>query len=201
MSRFNAMACNLFQGQLNDLMDASEEWMRREIEKMPDGEYYGESVTEFNGEHTARLTIRVKGSEIEFDFSGTDEQVEGYINGIYATTHAAVLAIAFMLVDPLMPHNSGSTRPIRIQVPTGTFLNANYPAATVRGNITCNDVVPDCIIRALEQAVPERMFGAWRRVLQPSYGRDRSEDPASLPERELPELRRRRWSGGSRRVE
>lgn len=159
-----------FQGQLNDLMDASEEWMRREIEKMPDGEYYGESVTEFNGEHTARLTIRVKGSEIEFDFSGTDEQVEGYINGIYATTHAAVLAIAFMLVDPLMPHNSGSTRPIRIQVPTGTFLNANYPAATVRGNITCNDVVPDCIIRALEQAVPERMFGAWRRSFSPLMG-------------------------------
>lgn len=154
------------------LLDATERWMRQEISAIPDGNYHAESTVYHNGldpkaEHTARLNLEVAGEEMKFDFSESDPQSPGFINGVYATTYAALAAVLFMCVDSTMPHNDGAMRPIIVVLPPGSFLNASYPAATVRGNLTCNDVISECIIECLADVIPQRMFAAWHRPLIP----------------------------------
>ena len=167
-----------FQNDVHALLNMTERWMRAEISAIPDGTYTGEARVYHDGlnpraELLAQLAVTVAGDRIHFDFTGTDSQGKGWINGVYSTTYAALIGVLFMCVDPLMPHNAGATRPIQVTLPAGTFLNANYPAATVRGNLTCNDVVSECMIQCFTQAVPDRMFAAWHRpLIAGMFGRD-----------------------------
>ncbi|MBI3090646.1 MAG: hydantoinase B/oxoprolinase family protein [Candidatus Tectomicrobia bacterium] len=155
---------------IDALLDSSEAMMRLEIERLPDGAYQAEASTQDDGQdkeavYTARLAVTIAGSSITFDFSGSDPQAPGWINGVYATAFSAAVCSLFMCVDPLIPRNDGAMRPIRVLLPEGSFLNARYPAASVRGNFTCNDVIGDSIMKALAQVMPERVTAGWARSL------------------------------------
>ncbi|MBI3089205.1 MAG: hydantoinase B/oxoprolinase family protein [Candidatus Tectomicrobia bacterium] len=157
------------------LLDSSETMTRAAIERLADGVYRADASTQDDGQdkeavYTARLAAMVDGSSITFDFSGSDPQAPGWINGVYATSLSATVSTFFMCVDPLIPRNEGSLRPVRVRVPEGSFLNARYPAATVRGNFTCNDVIGDCVMKALAQMMPERVTACWARSLTCSIG-------------------------------
>lgn len=152
------------------LLDSTEMRMREEIGSIPQGVYQATATTQHDGlradaVYTARMKVIVDDAGISFDFTGTDAQSPGWINGVYATTFSAAVCTFFMCVDPDIPHNGGALRPIKVVVPEGTFLNARYPAATVRGNFTCNDVVSECIMKALGRAIPKRVTAGWARSL------------------------------------
>lgn len=153
---------------LEFLLDATEQRMRAELARIPEGSYYGESVYEHEegGEierHTARLSVTVRDSRVTLDFAGTDAQCRKYYNGVFGTTFSAAIAVFLMLVDPDLPHNDGVLRCIDVTVPLGSFLNAAFPAPCVQGNFTCQDVACEAIFRAMAEPMPDAVTAGWNR--------------------------------------
>ena len=94
---------------------------RREIEAIPDGEYRFEDSLDDDGVDLGRrvkiaVTVRVRGSAMTFDFTGTDPQVKGPINAPLSVTASGIFCGLKMAVDSrsLIPPNSGCWRPIEI---------------------------------------------------------------------------------------
>ncbi len=157
------------QAHLQALYDATEQQMRQEIARIPEGIYRGESYAFDDAEDPeARMKIAVKvtrrGDGIEFDYSGTSPQTPRFVNAPLSTTISGVLLTFLMLVDPDIPHNAGLLRPIRIEVPEGCFLNPRFPAATTFGN-SLTGPHSDALLRALAQALPDRVTAGWNRML------------------------------------
>ncbi|MEW6374884.1 MAG: hydantoinase B/oxoprolinase family protein [Thermodesulfobacteriota bacterium] len=160
---------DVFNSHIEYLFNSTEKMMRSEIEAIPDGIYHGQSDVYYDGFHEGsrfkiNLTINVKGSDIYFDYTGTDSQTEGFVNAPYGASVSAIILTFLMLVNPDMPHNDGVIRPIHIHIPEGTFLNVKFPGASTFGN-SITGPHADAILKALSKALPERVTAGWNRML------------------------------------
>ena len=158
-----------FSVHVDALFDATAMMMMAEIRNVPNGVYRGEAKVYFDGKtpgsvYTIRVEIRVEDEEIEFDYTETDAQTDGFVNGTYTSSASATVLTFLQMVNPNIPHNDGMLRPIRITIPEGTILNASYPAATTFGNHLCPPNA-DAIIRALAPAIPEQVTAGWNPLL------------------------------------
>ena len=159
----------VFESHKNYLFDATERMMRAEIRTIPNGLYHGEANVYYDGRHPGsqfkiRVDITVKDEEIVFDYSNTDAQTNGFVNGTYTSSASATVLTFLQMVNPDMPHNDGMVRPLNIIIPEGTILNAAYPKATTFGNHLCPPNA-DSIIRAFANAIPERITAGWNQLL------------------------------------
>ncbi|MBL3619685.1 MAG: hydantoinase B/oxoprolinase family protein [gamma proteobacterium endosymbiont of Lamellibrachia anaximandri] len=98
------------------------------------------------------LTVR-KGRMV-VDFSGTAEQVPGNINCPFSVAAAAVYYVFRCLMPPQTPACAGTFRPIQLQAPEGSLLNARRPAAVAAGNVETSSRVVDAVLGALTQVLP-----------------------------------------------
>ncbi len=160
---------DVFEAHKLALFEASRKMMLAEIRSIPNGTYSGEGMVYFDGKHpgseyTIRVKITVEDEEVLFDYSDTDEQTKGFVNGTYTSSASATLLTFLQMVNPEIPHNHGMTEPIRMIIPEGTLLNAAYPAATTFGNHLCPPNA-DAIIRALAPVIPERVTAGWNNLL------------------------------------
>ncbi len=151
------------------LFNSTEQMVRSEIRRIPDGSYEGQSWMYYDGFHEGsrfkiKVSVTVKDDEIFFDYSGTDEQTQGFANAPLGASVSAIILTFLMLIDPNIPHNDGLTRPIHIHIPEGTFLNANFPAATTFGN-SITGPNADAILKAFSKALPDRVTAGWNRML------------------------------------
>ncbi|MCZ7663828.1 MAG: hydantoinase B/oxoprolinase family protein [Thermoleophilia bacterium] len=168
---------DVFEAHKNYLFDATEQMMRQEIRSIPDGTYEGESFAYYDGRnegsrYAIRVAVTVEGGAIHFDYTGTDPQSNGFVNGTYASSASATLLTLLHMVNPDIPHNAGLVRPVAITIPEGTILNASYPAATTYGNHLCPNNA-DAIMRALGPVIPERVTAEWDEALiSQSTGQD-----------------------------
>lgn len=158
-----------FEAHKIALFDATQKMMEAEISQIPDGEYSGEGMVYFDGHHdgtkfTIRVTIKVQGNQITFDYSKTDPETSGFVNGTYTSSASATILTLLQMVNPDIPHNEGIIRPIKIIIPEGTILNASYPKATTFGNHLCPPNA-DAIIRALAPVIPNRVTAGWNNLL------------------------------------
>jgi N-methylhydantoinase B len=94
------------------------------------------------------------------DFSGSDPQVEGSINAVEAITYSACFYVFRCLLVEDVPATAGLMRPIRVIAPEGTVVNARPPAAVAGGNVETSQRIVDVLLRALAQALPERIPAA-----------------------------------------
>ncbi|MFC1849317.1 hydantoinase B/oxoprolinase family protein [candidate division CSSED10-310 bacterium] len=159
----------IFESHKEYLFDSTEKMMRAEIRNIPNGVYHGEANVYYDGrtpgsQYKIRVTITVEDEEITFDYSNTDPQTDGFVNGTYTSSASATLLTFLQMVNPDMPHNDGMVRPVNIIIPEGTILNAKYPAATTFGNHLCPPNA-DAIIRALAPAIPTRVTAGWNQLL------------------------------------
>jgi N-methylhydantoinase B len=159
----------VFESHKQYLFDSTEKMMRAEIRTIPKGVYRGEARVYFDGhnpgsQYTIRVKITVGDDDITFDYSDTDPQTTGFVNGTYTSSASATLLTFLQMVNPDIPHNDGMIRPVNIIIPEGTILNARYPAATTFGNHLCPPNA-DSIIRALAQAIPDRVTAGWNQLL------------------------------------
>lgn len=169
LSLLNRYGREVFESHIEHLFHSTEKMMRKEIEAMPDGTYQGESYVFYDGFHEGSkfkisLTITIKGSDIYFDYTGTDPQTEGFVNAPLAASVSAITLTFLMLVNPDMPHNDGTMRPLHIYIPEGTFLNVKFPGASTFGN-SITGPHSDAILKALSKALPERVTAGWNRML------------------------------------
>jgi N-methylhydantoinase B len=158
-----------FEFHKDYLFDSTENMMRAEIRDIPNGVYLGESTCHYDGknlgsEYRIRVKITVEDEEITFDYSETDAQTSGFVNGTYTSSASATTLTFLQMVNPDMPHNDGMIRPLKIIIPEGTILNAAYPAATTYGNHLCPNNA-DAIMRALGPVIPDRVTAEWNELL------------------------------------
>jgi N-methylhydantoinase B len=158
-----------FEAHKNYLFDSTEKMMKAEIRTIPNGVYKGESTVYFDSKtpgstYKIRVTITVEDEKITFDYSETDEQTDGFVNGTFTSSASATTLTFLQMVNPNMPHNDGMVRPLNIIIPEGTILNAKYPAATTFGNHLCPPNA-DAIIRALSDIIPDRITAGWNQLL------------------------------------
>ena len=151
------------------LFEATRRMMEAEIAAIPNGTYKGEGHVYYDGRHqgsefTIRVTIEVADKAIRFDYSETDAQTNGFVNGTFTSSASATVLTFLQMVNPDIPHNEGMVRPIDIVIPEGTILNAAYPKATTFGNHLCPPNA-DAIIRALAPVIPERVTAGWNNLL------------------------------------
>lgn len=158
-----------FEAHKEHLFDATRRMMQAEIRAIPNGVYHGESTVYFDGKtvgssYQIRVAITVEDERIVFDYSDTDPQTTGFVNGTYTSSASATILTFLQMVNPDIPHNHGMAAPIDIVIPEGTLLNAAYPAATTFGNHLC-PANADAIIRALAPVIPKRVTAGWNNLL------------------------------------
>ncbi|MGQ0650698.1 MAG: hydantoinase B/oxoprolinase family protein [Betaproteobacteria bacterium] len=145
------------------IIEAVARRMRAGIKALPDGVYAFADVLDDDGmgitDIPIKVSIRVKGDEIWFDFAGSAAQVRGNMNNSFAGLQASALYALKVLVDPDGPTNHGMLDPVHITAPEASVVNAAFPAATAARAQTCQRVV-DVILGALAKAVPDRVIAA-----------------------------------------
>ena len=97
---------------------------------------------------------------VTVDFRGSDAQVEGSLNAVEAITYSACFYVFRCLLAEEVPATAGLMRPIRVVVPAGSVVNARPPAAVAGGNVETSQRMVDVLLRALAQAIPERIPAA-----------------------------------------
>jgi N-methylhydantoinase B len=158
-----------FDAHKHALFDATRKMMEAEITNIPNGVYRGEGYVYYDGRHvgskfTIRVTVTVEDRRIKFDYTGTDAQTNGFVNGTFTSSASATILTLLQMVNPDIPHNEGMVAPIEIIIPEGTILNASYPKATTFGNHLCPPNA-DAIQRALAPVIPDRVTAGWNNLL------------------------------------
>ncbi len=143
-----------------EIIERTERSMREAISKIPDGVYPYEGVIEGAGgreDITVRLKVEVKGSDINVDFTGTSPQVNWGGNVVYNFTYAYVFMAIKSAMDPDIPINEGSTRPVKVTAPEGCVVNCKFPAA-VAARMQIGHFMTEMVFRALAEAIPDRIM-------------------------------------------
>jgi N-methylhydantoinase B len=155
------------------LLDYSEEMMRAFLQRVPPGRYRAEDFLDNDGisDRPVKIaaTIRVGAAArgrgrprhtVTVDFNGSDPQVEGSVNAVAAITYSACFYVFRCLLAEDVPATAGLMRPIRVIAPEGTVVNARPPAAVAGGNVETSQRIVDVLLRALAQAIPDRIPAA-----------------------------------------
>ena len=158
-----------YEAHKQALFDATRKMMEAEIATIPNGNYSGEGYVYYDGrfegsKYTIRVDIEVRDKSIKFDYTRTDPQTNGFVNGTFTSSASATILTLLQLVNPDIPHNEGMVQPIEIVIPEGTILNAAYPKATTFGNHLCPPNA-DAIQRALAPVMPDRVTAGWNNLL------------------------------------
>ena len=157
-----------FNAHKKALFQSTRQMMESEIFKIPNGRYSGEGMVYYDGHHlgsefTIRVDIDVYDKSIKFDYSRTDAQTNGFVNGTYTSSASATILTLLQMINPDIPHNEGMIEPLEIIIPEGTILNASYPKATTFGNHLCPPNA-DAIMRALAPAIPDNVTAGWNNL-------------------------------------
>ena len=146
-----------------EILKRSKLRMQAAISKIPDGNYSFTDYMDDDGLNTKDIkisvTIKKKGKKILFDFSETDDQVEGNFNLTFNATQSSVCYSLKALLDPDLPNNSGIFDAIDIKIPKGSLLNCLSPASVALRLNTCQRVV-DVVLGAFINILPEKITGA-----------------------------------------
>ncbi len=154
----------VFLGALDMILDQCAAATREKIRAIPDGVYQHEAFLDDDGVRDENIPIKVKvivaGDEMTIDFSEISDQVKGCINSGYYGGGRTCARVAFKyLIATDEPANEGTFRPLKMILPEGKLLSAEPTAAMGLYSIPFPTVI-DCIIKALEPALPQRVTGA-----------------------------------------
>ncbi len=154
----------VFLGALDRILDQCEAATREKIRAIPDGAYQHEAFLDNDGVRDEKIPIKVKvivdDDEMTVDFSEMSDQVKGCVNsGFYGGGRTCVRVAFKYLIATDEPANEGTFRPVKMILPEGKLISAEATAAMGLYSIPFPTVI-DCIIKALEPALPERVTGA-----------------------------------------
>ena len=153
-----------------ELLEYSEELMRAFLQQVPAGEYSAEDFLDNDGisDRPVKIAVTVKvhparreqRNIVTVDFTGSDPQVEGSVNAVAAITSSACFYVFRCLLAEDVPAAAGLMRPVGVIAPEGTIVNARPPAAVAGGNVETSQRIVDVLLRALAQAIPDRIPAA-----------------------------------------
>jgi N-methylhydantoinase B len=151
---------------IEELLDYSERLVRAELRSMPAGEFCAEDwldddgVTDVPRKIAVRLALNPEAGDILVDFAGTSPQVTGSVNAVRAITLSACFYVLHCLLPDNAPATEGILRPLILETPAGSIVNALPPAAVAGGNVETSQRIVDALLRALAKAIPQRVPAA-----------------------------------------
>jgi N-methylhydantoinase B len=171
------------QRAAGELLEYSEELMHAFLLRVPPGTYRAEDFLDNDGitDKPVRIAVTMnfvgaRGGafrlvktnrrrlaskpQVTVDFTGSDPQVEGSVNAVAAITYSACFYVFRCLLADDVPATAGLMRPIQVIAPEGTIVNARPPAAVAGGNVETSQRIVDVLLRALAQAIPDRIPAA-----------------------------------------
>ena len=142
----------------------SAQLMREALGRIPEGVYRAEDFLDddgFSGRPVRlRVAIQIRSRHATVDFDGTSPICRGSVNAVLAITHSAVFYVFRCLLDENVPACAGLMGPIKVRAPEGSVVNAQAPAAVAAGNVETSQRIVDVLLRALAQALPDRIPAA-----------------------------------------
>lgn len=113
-------------------IEATEASMRRGIANIPDGDYTAEDFLDEDGVTNepipVAVTVKVRGDQMEIDFSGSGRQPLGNSGTAWCEASRCIEAVKLM-IDPATPVNSGTLRPIETLLPAGSVVQVLPPSS------------------------------------------------------------------------
>lgn len=156
-----SMGLEGFNTAVGTLNEYAEILSLKMVKQLPAGCYTASDYMEDDGQGNSNIpiqaTMTVDTDCVEIDFTGTADQVGGNINCPFSVTVAAVWYVLRSLMPRQTPACAGCFRPIRIQAPAGSLVNATFPAAVAAGNVETSSRIVDVMMRLLSQLIPERI--------------------------------------------
>jgi N-methylhydantoinase B len=153
-----------FRAALDAIWDQSEKEARAAIRAIPDGRYTAEAVLDNDGLNPGplpcKVAVIVAGDTMTIDLSGLPKEVNAPMNAGRSGGGETVARLAFRYV--LLPEgdaNEGTFRPLRLILPEGTIVSAR-PTAPMGAYNSTLPLLIDLVIRALGEAIPERVAAA-----------------------------------------
>jgi N-methylhydantoinase B len=138
----------------------TEDRLRAELRRWPDGTHEAEAFVDTDGivlDRRIRYHVRIEktGERILFDFTGSDDQVQGPINIQQPLARSCLYYALVGFIDPTLPNNGGVARVVETKFRKGSVLDANFPAA---GNtyMASTIALTEAALQALSGFVPER---------------------------------------------
>ncbi len=170
IARMKALVSRFSYARLRDAMhrmlDGSDKRMQAVLATMPASAWGAEDFLDDDGVHVDPIRIRVavrndpRRRRVEVDFTGTDPQVAGGINAVYAITWSAVFYVFRCLLPLGAPATAGLMRSVRVITQKGSVVDACPPAAVAGGNVETSQRIVDVLMLALAQACPDRIPAA-----------------------------------------
>jgi N-methylhydantoinase B len=159
---------------VDEMIERTEKAVRAEIARWPEGTWYAEAETDDDGSTmdrplTVRCELSIKGGELYFDFSRTDDEVAGMVNAYYQVTLSCVLCTTFLFFgNELAPyHNEGSMRPVHVKTRKGTIVDCNSGALVAGAPAITGGAVTEVVLALLSDVLPDRAVSPYARLIAP----------------------------------
>ena len=150
-------AIDTLDGVGSKILATSRQAMLQEIRALPAGEYRNQMrIDGYQQPVDLVCSLRVGESGIDIDFAGTSPASNVGINVPLPYTQAYASFGVRCVVGNDIPNNAGSLEVVRVTAPVGSLLNAEPPRA-VSARHAVGQMLPDVILGALAQIVPERV--------------------------------------------
>jgi N-methylhydantoinase B len=154
---------DVFLQVTDTILNQCEAATRSQIRAIPDGTYSAQSFLDDDGVNDIPVPIKVKvlieGDSMTIDFSEMPPELKTSFNSGRYGGGRTIARLAFKyIIATDVPANEGTYRPLRMILPEGTLISAS-PTAPMSIYVAPIPTVVDTIIKALEQALPERVTG------------------------------------------
>ncbi|PPR12192.1 MAG: Acetophenone carboxylase delta subunit [Alphaproteobacteria bacterium MarineAlpha11_Bin1] len=165
-----------------EIITRSETATRESIRKLESGTYHGESRFDIPGGQEillkCALIINADEGSVHIDFTGSSGASPHGVNVVLNYTHAYSTFALRSTLDPDLPNNYGSLKPITVSAPDGCIVNAKYPSPVAARHVV-GMYVPMPILKALYQVTPGQVLAegagaVWTFQIQ---GKDEQGDP------------------------
>ena len=149
---------------IENILSIAENKSKEILSSLKDGSYrFSDYLEAYRGEEPIFISaeMKVNGGQVSIDFDGSDPQVQFSMNFPSSGYHShPMLCLALIdyvqTVAPTVPVNGGLIRPVRASAPSGTIMNATFPAAGGNRGVTINriyDVILGCLNQAIEGGI------------------------------------------------
>ncbi len=149
-----------FRESTQMLLDYSEAKVRKALRAIPDGAFTGIDFLDDDGitpnPVKIQLNARISGDTMAVDFDGTSPQTKGNVNSPWSCTLAGVYYTLVGIIDPYMPVNSGTFRPVTVTSEKGLVTNPVPPAGVTARSQTMTKIV-EAMLKAMAPVTPERI--------------------------------------------
>lgn len=147
-----------FEEAVEEILDHGERISRARLAELPKGTWSAEDWVDDDGIDKdtmvkIKVTVTVTDDEMVVDFTGSDPQAKGPINLPVGVT-IGVCSLAFKgVTTPDTPANEGNFRPLRVEAPPGTLMNAVSPAPTF--TLWPALLATEVVLKALAKGMPD----------------------------------------------